>query len=104
MSDHKVSSRDHELHEEARHAHLEAAHHFELAAKHHRLAAAADHKDDTITAAHQAYIAYGHVLHGIQFAEEAAQEDLAADHDDEDYGNDKHTDHSHDHHGHVDKH
>jgi hypothetical protein len=81
----------------------EGGHHFTLAAKHHRLAAEADHKDDEVNAAHHGYIAYGHTLHGVQFAEEAAQEDLSADHADEDHGNEKHNDHSHDDHGHSEK-
>ena len=96
MSDHNhdASEHDHELHQYASHAHREAAHHFELAAKHHLLAAEADEKDDTVTAAHQAYIAYSHALHGKLFAEEAACEELAADSDDEDHGHDEHTDHT----------
>ena len=95
-----TTEHDHELHEAAHHAHLEAAHHFELAAKHHRLAAEADQKDDAVTAAHQAYIAYSPALHGTQFAEEAAMEELAADEADEDHGHEEHTDHSHNHEGH----
>ncbi len=95
-----TSKHDHELHEEAYNAHIEAAHHFELAAKHHKLAGEADHKDDTLNAAHHAYIAYSHALHATQFAEEAALEELAADEDDEDHGHEEHTDHSHDHKGH----
>ncbi|MEI6871257.1 MAG: hypothetical protein WCL08_03150 [Verrucomicrobiota bacterium] len=101
---HEVSQPDHELLEEAFHAHREAAHHFELAAKHHLAAADADQKDDLVTAAHHAYIAYGHALHAVQFAEEAAQEQLAADDEDEDHGHEEHTDHSSDHHGHEEKH
>ncbi|RFC45238.1 MAG: hypothetical protein DVB28_000671 [Verrucomicrobia bacterium] len=106
MSDknHDHSEHDHELLVSASHAHREAAHHFELAAKHHLLAADADEKDDVETAAHQAYIAYGHALHGKLFAEEAACEQIAADEDDEDHGHEEHTDHSHDQHGHSDKH
>ncbi len=83
----EASEHDHEFLVSASHAHREAAHHFELAAKHHLLAADADEKDDIETAAHQAYIAYGHALHGKLFAEEAACEQIAADQDDEDHAN-----------------
>ena len=92
---HEASEHDHELHQQAFHAHREAAHHFELAAKHHLLAAEADEKDDAVTVAHQSYIAYGHAIHAMEFAEEAALEDLAADEDDEDHGHEEHADHSH---------
>jgi hypothetical protein len=82
---HDESEHDHAFLVSASHAHREAAHHFQLAAKHHLLAAEADDKDDVATAAHQAYIAYGHALHGKLFAEEAACEEISADACDEDH-------------------
>lgn len=89
MSNHTHEDHDHDHFDDAFHAHREAAHHFELAAKHHLLAADADEKDDAVTAAHHAYIAYAHALHGKLFAEEAACAELAADPDDEDHEDDK---------------
>lgn len=90
---HDASDHDHEFLVSAAQSHREAAHHFELAAKHHLLAAEADEKDDIETSAHQAYLAYGHLLQGKLFAEEAACSQMAADDCDEDHGHEGHASH-----------
>lgn len=80
-----TNKHDHELHHKASVHHRKAAHHFEAAAKHQLLAADADDKDDEVTAAHHGYLAYGHQLQAVHFAEMAAKEDEAADHADVDH-------------------
>ena len=64
------------IHEEAADYHRMAAHHFELAAKHHRAAADADEQNDVGTAAAHAYVAYGHQLRAVGYAEIAAEDDV----------------------------
>jgi hypothetical protein len=79
-----TTAREHEIHHEAAEHHRAAAHHFEAAAKHQLLAAEADDKDDVVTTAHHAYLAYGHQLQAVHHAEQAAIEDESVDHDDVD--------------------
>jgi len=79
---------EHFIHHSAAEDHRAAAHHFEAAAKHRRLAADADDRDDSITAAHHAYLAYGHQVRGIAHAAQASVQDQVVDHDDVDHGDD----------------
>jgi len=90
MSDQTHEEHDHDLFDDAFHAHKEAAHHFELAAKHHLLAAEAEEKDDAAAATHNAYIAFGHATQGKLFAEEAACAALLSDEDEEGHEDHKH--------------
>lgn len=76
---------DHDVHHKAADDHRMAAHHFEAAAKHQLEAANADDQDDEAAAAHHAYLAYGHQIQAIHFAEMAAVEDESADLIDEDH-------------------
>ncbi|MEI6714636.1 MAG: hypothetical protein WCO60_12840 [Verrucomicrobiota bacterium] len=79
LSDHDKEVHEHELHEEAADYHRMAAHHFELAAKHHLAAAEADEENDLTGAAAHAYIAYGHQLRAVGYAEIAAEDDVLTD-------------------------
>ena len=92
MSNAKITKHEHKVHHSAAEHHRKAAHHFEAAAKHQILAAEADDHDDEVVTAHHAYLAYGHQLQAVHFAELAAIEDESVDHDDVDYGS---VDHSH---------
>ena len=65
----KVTKHEHHVHHTAADHHRKAAHHFEAAAKHQILAAEADDNDDEVVTAHHAYLAYGHQLQAIHFAE-----------------------------------
>lgn len=62
--------------------HRMAAHHFAAAAQHHLSAATADDEGDNETSARHAYLAYGHQLNGVQYAEIAAMdnENLEGEH------------------------
>lgn len=82
----KVTEHEHHVHHTAADHHRKAAHHFEAAAKHQILAAEADDNDDEVVTAHHAYLAYGHQLQAIHFAEMAAVEDESVDHVDVDHG------------------
>lgn len=82
----KVTKHEHYVHHTAADHHRKAAHHFEAAAKHQILAAEADDNDDEVVTAHHAYLAYGHQLQAIHFAEMAAVEDESVDHADVDHG------------------
>jgi len=82
----KVTKHEHDVHHTAADHHRKAAHHFEAAAKHQILAAEADDNDDEVVTAHHAYLAYGHQLQAIHFAEMAAIEDESVDHADVDHG------------------
>ena len=75
----KVTKHEHAVHHKAADHHRKAAHHFEAAAKHQILAAEADDNDDEVVTAHNAYLAYGHQLQAIHFAEKAAIEDETVD-------------------------
>jgi hypothetical protein len=86
MPNSKVTEHEHEVHHMAAEHHRLAAHHFEAAAKHQILAAEADDKDDEVVTAHHAYLAYGHQLQAIKYAELAAVEYESVDHDDVDHG------------------
>lgn len=81
----KVTKHEHDVHHTAADHHRKAAHHFEAAAKHQILAAEADDNDDEVVTAHHAYLAYGHQLQAIHFAEMAAVEDESVDHADVDH-------------------
>jgi len=83
-----TTEREHFIHHSAAEEHRAAAHHFEAAAKHQRLAADADDLDDSVAAAHHAYLAYGHQLRGIAHAAQASVQDRVIDHDDVDHGDD----------------
>lgn len=80
-----TTKHEHQVHHKAAVHHRKAADHFEAAAKHQRLAAAADDNDDETVAAHHAYLAYGHQLQAIQYAEKAAVEDETVDHSNVDH-------------------
>jgi len=80
-----TTKHEHEVHHKAAVDHRKAAHHFEAAAKHQILAAVADDNDDEVVAAHHAYLAYGHQIQAIRFAEWAAIEDESVDHSDVDH-------------------
>jgi hypothetical protein len=80
-----TTAHEHEVHHAAANDHRKAAHHFEAAAKHQLLAAEADDKDDEVAAAHHAYLAYGHQIQAIKYAEQAAVEDESVDHADVDH-------------------
>ena len=75
-----TTKHEHDVHHKAAVHHRKAAHHFEAAAKHQLEAAKADDHDDEVTAAHHAYLAYGHQIQAIHFAEMAAKEDESVDH------------------------
>ncbi|NDA21715.1 MAG: hypothetical protein EBZ09_11780 [Betaproteobacteria bacterium] len=68
--------------------HEHAVHH--KAADHHRAAEADDH-DDVVKTAHHAYLAYGHQIQAIHYAEIAAKEDESVDHADVDHGDEDHV-------------
>jgi len=76
---------EHDVHHKAAVHHRKAAHHFEAAAKHQIEAAKADDQDDEVQTAHHAYLAYGHQIQAIHFAEMAAKEDESVDHLDVDH-------------------
>ena len=76
---------EHEVHHTAAMDHRKAAHHFEAAAKHQLLAAEADENDDEVVAAHHAYLAYGHQIQAVQYAEKASVEDESVDNADVDH-------------------
>lgn len=79
LSEQDKTEHEHELHEEAADYHRMAAHHFELAAKHHLAAAEADEENDLMAASAHAYIAYGHQLRAVGYAEIAAEDDVITD-------------------------
>ena len=81
----KVTKHEHDVHHTAADHNRKAAHHFEAAAKHQILAAEADDNDDEVVTAHHAYLAYGHQLQAIHFAEMDAVEDESVDHADVDH-------------------
>lgn len=83
-----TTEKDHFIHHSAAEDHRAAAHHFEAAAKHRLIAAEADDRDDAETAAHHAYLAYGHQLKGIARAAQASVQDQVIDPDDIDQGDD----------------
>ena len=66
---------EHEHHMQAADLHRLAAHHFAAAARHQLVAAEADEADDVQGAAYQAYLAYGHQIQAVSYAEEAALKD-----------------------------
>lgn len=68
-----------ELRREAAEYHRMAAHHFQMAAKHHAAAAEASEDADWVTVAAQAYLAYGHQLRGVGYAEIAAEDEFLGD-------------------------
>lgn len=76
---------DHEVHHKASTHHRKAAHHFEAAAKHQHEAAKADDHDDEVGAAHHGYLAYGHQIQAVHYAEMAAMEEESVDHSDGDH-------------------
>ena len=80
-----VTKHEQKVHHKASLDHRKAAHHFEAAAKHQTLAAAADDKDDEVSTAHHAYLAYGHQIQAVHYAEKAAVEDESVDHSDVDH-------------------
>jgi hypothetical protein len=59
--------------------HRLAAHHFAAAARHQLVAAEADEADDVQGAGYQAYLAYGHQIQAVSYAEEAALRDEEGD-------------------------
>jgi len=73
---------EHEHHMQAADLHRLAAHHFAAAARHQLVAAEADEADDVQGAAYQAYLAYGHQIQAVSYAEEAALKDEEMDEDD----------------------
>jgi len=73
---------EHEHHMQAADLHRLAAHHFAAAARHQLVAAEADEADDVQGAAYQAYLAYGHQIQAVSYAEEAALKDDELDEDD----------------------
>lgn len=73
---------EHEYHMQAADLHRLAAHHFAAAARHQLVAAEADEADDVQGAAYQAYLAYGHQIQAVSYAEEAALKDEEVDEDD----------------------
>ena len=81
----------HAVHHKAADHHRKAAHHFEAAAKHQLAAAEADDHDDVVKTAHHAYLAYGHQIQAIHYAEMAAKEDESVDHADVDHGDEDHV-------------
>ena len=72
---------EHEHHMQAADLHRLAAHHFAAAARHQLVAAEADEADDVQGAAYQAYLAYGHQIQAVSYAEEAALRDEEGDDD-----------------------
>lgn len=86
-----TTKHEHDVHHKAAGHHRKAAHHFEAAAKHQLAAADADDHDDEIKAAHHAYLAYGHQIQAIHYAEMAAKEDESVDHADVDHGDSDHV-------------
>jgi len=70
---------EHEHHMQAADLHRLAAHHFAAAARHQLVAAEADEADDVQGAGYQAYLAYGHQIHAVSYAEEAALRDEEGD-------------------------
>jgi hypothetical protein len=72
---------EHEHHMQAADLHRLAAHHFAAAARHQLVAAEADEADDVQGAGYQAYLAYGHQIQAVSYAEEAALRDEEGDDD-----------------------
>jgi len=72
---------EHEHHMQVADLHRLAAHHFAAAARHQLVAAEADEADDVQGAAYQAYLAYGHQIQAVSYAEEAALRDEEGDDD-----------------------
>jgi hypothetical protein len=70
---------EHEHHMQAADLHRLAAHHFAAAARHQLVAAEADEADDVQGAGYQAYLAYGHQIQAVSYAEEAALRDEEGD-------------------------
>ena len=70
---------EHEYHMHATDLHRLAAHHFAAAARHQLVAAEADEADDVQGAGYQAYLAYGHQIQAVSYAEEAALRDEEGD-------------------------
>jgi len=70
---------EHEYHMQAADLHRLAAHHFAAAARHQLVAAEADEADDVQGAGYQAYLAYGHQIQAVSYAEEAALRDEEGD-------------------------
>ena len=70
---------EHEYHLQAADLHRLAAHHFAAAARHQLVAAEADEADDVQGAGYQAYLAYGHQIQAVSYAEEAALRDEEGD-------------------------
>ena len=72
---------EHEHHMQAADLHRLAAHHFAAASRHQLVAAEADEADDVQGAGYQAYLAYGHQIQAVSYAEEAAVRDEEGDDD-----------------------
>ena len=70
---------EHEYHKQAADLHRLAAHHLAAAARHQLVAAEADEADDVQGAGYQAYLAYGHQIQAVSYAEEAALRDEEGD-------------------------
>jgi hypothetical protein len=70
---------EHEYHMQAADLHRLAAHHFAAAARHQLVAAEADEADDVQGGGYQAYLAYGHQIQAVSYAEEAALRDEEGD-------------------------
>ncbi|GEM_PF-1987077 len=76
---------EHEVHHQAYTNFRKAAHHFLIAAKHLLEAADAEDQDDSTTASHHAFLAYGHQIQANRFVDEAAIQHQRVDHLDADH-------------------
>lgn len=76
---------EHEVHHQAYTNFRKAAHHFLIVAKHLLEAADAEDQDDSTTASHHAFLAYGHQIQANRFVEEAAIQHQRVDHLDADH-------------------
>ena len=76
-----AKSKKSSAHDKASVFHRLAAHHFEAAAHFQHQAADADDRDDSATTVREAYLAYGHQVQAVYYAEMAAVENEVADND-----------------------
>ena len=86
-----TTKHDHAFHHKAANHHRKAAHHFEATAKHQLAAAEANDHDDEVETGLHAYLAYGHQIQAVHYAEMVTKEDESVDHADVDHGDSDHV-------------